>query len=226
MNRTNGERRSLPPSSTAPRTTAAHATASTATASTWREVDPDAERWDDDGGYNYPTPRATGSTSGGYGTPLWRTSPTPRPFPGRPRLRPSPSRRQPRGTRGPRSRATTRGTATAAIPTSRPFSFGLGASACRSPPASSSATSPAGTPDSPAQLSEWTSLPDLPRFLPVSYLVCPPGMLPADVPGLADRRRARNSTRPALMSTIPAASQGHGLHSVMQLWAVAVVVHI
>ena len=55
------------------------------------EVDPDAERWDDDGGYNYPDPRATGSTSGGYGTPLWRTSPTPRPFPGRPRLRPSPS---------------------------------------------------------------------------------------------------------------------------------------
>ena len=36
-----------------------------------------------------PTPRATGSTSGGYGTPPWKTSPTPRPFPGRPRLRPS-----------------------------------------------------------------------------------------------------------------------------------------
>jgi len=48
-----------------------------------------------------PTPRATGSTSGGYGTPPWRTSPTPRPFPGRPRLRPNPSQRQPWATRGP-----------------------------------------------------------------------------------------------------------------------------
>jgi len=32
MNRTNGDRRSLPPSSTVPRTTAAHATIATATA--------------------------------------------------------------------------------------------------------------------------------------------------------------------------------------------------
>lgn len=31
-------------------------------------------------------------------------------------------------------------------------------------------TSPAGIPGSPAQPSEWTSLPDLPRFLPVSIL--------------------------------------------------------
>ena len=48
------------------------------------EVDPDAERWDDDSGYAAPTPRATGSTSGSYGTPPWRTSPTPRPFPADP----------------------------------------------------------------------------------------------------------------------------------------------
>ena len=110
-----------------------------------------------------PTPRATGSTSGGYGTPPWKTSPTPRPSPGRPRLRPSLT--QQRGTRGPQPRATTRGIAAAATPTSRPSSLAQAddgswraASACKSAPTSSTTipptTSPAGTPDSPAQPSD------------------------------------------------------------------------
>jgi hypothetical protein len=117
------------------------------------EVDPDAERWDDDGGYNYPDPESNWQ----YLRRLWDTAledesdapPLPRPTPPPPEPKPAPAK----------------GNSWAAV--DDPWNRDSGYS--DEPPFSlAQATSPAGIPDSPVQLSEWMSLPDLPRFLPVS----------------------------------------------------------